>query len=125
MVSLNAFISEWAQRAWVPGVSDCSAFVAAWASLRSGRDAYAGFRGRYDTDEEADEIVRTCGGLAVLFRRVIADLGPVDWGGVVPAVTTVRGRETGALAADYRVFVFTPRGIWGSSAGLLPLERLA
>ena len=116
MAELKAFLREAASRPFIWGESDCILTGADWVREVEGWDPGADFRGRYDTEEEAEAWLTIAGGLvgiirAQMRRPLVLDPREGDVG-----VVTVMGpkgqTEVTAICTGRRWAAKSPRGLW-------------
>mgnify|MGYP000927317090 CR=1 FL=1 len=72
---LSNFLSAAAARGFAWGTHDCMLFAADWARARTGSDPAAAWRGTYQTEAEAMQLVAQAGGLAALMGRALEACG--------------------------------------------------
>jgi len=114
-VTLGEFLQESAARRRKPGVWDCCTFPAAWAIANGYPDFMADWRGRYETEAQALDLIAEAGGLADLFSavldeagltRVVGDFEPGDIG-----VVQLLGEQAGAVYTGKRWALVADRGM--------------
>lgn len=112
---LGEFLRASAARRRVPGEWDCCTFPAAWAIANGFVDPMAEWRGRYETEGQALDLIADAGGLADLFVRGMAvanipeatgDFQPGDIG-----VVQLLGEQAGAVYTGKRWALVADRGM--------------
>jgi hypothetical protein len=126
---LAEFLSTAAARGFAWGQHDCMLFAADWARELTGRDPAMAFRGGYETEDEAREIVQEFGGAEALIRSALG----VGWrevcgdrraGDIVLADPPGHGEPIAGIAADARrSALLTRRGLVVSSVPVLRAWR--
>lgn len=111
---LMAYVTDWRDREFRPGRSDCALFAAGAVEAMTGVDPAADFRGRYRTIDEGLALVGPAGHVghaATLFpeispmRAQVGDLAEVEGDGG-PALGVVIGPQIAAMGLDGLRFVF-------------------
>jgi len=118
MADLGDFLLAAGHRERVPAVFDCCAFPADWAVANGWPDPMAKWRGAYETETEALDLIDAAGGLAVLFSEGMASVGiPTSetfaLGDI--AVVSVQGHEAGAIFCGKRWAFAADRGFAAAS----------
>lgn len=99
--------------AWQRG--DCDAIMADYVKMLTGRDPMAKWRSLYETETEAQELIRAAGGNCNLVTEGMASIGlhPIDNDDIRRgdvAVVRVGDSEVTGLFLDPRVACKSPRG---------------
>jgi hypothetical protein len=105
---LRTYLDGWRARPWEWGVSDCCTFVADRVLSTSGLDIMREYRGAYDDEAGALDMLAFGGGLPAMLEAVRAELGPI------PEAAVLRfrnGVEVGGLARDGWAHWFSPKGV--------------
>ena len=115
-------LGEYLQRAmsepWVWGHADCSTHPANWILDQSGLDPMVAWRGAYDSESGAHDLIAAAGGLVELFARGIDPI----WGRVDTPVLGAVGVislpgadgepiDVGAIHTGKRWSIKSPRGL--------------
>lgn len=106
MIDLGTWLIPFGAISREAGVHDCVTFPAAWAIANDWADPMAEWRGAYDTEERAMELIRDAGGLAIICDAGMAQAGiPERYGEPVSGdigVLTLGGHEAGAIFTGRR-----------------------
>lgn len=121
MIDLGEFLRASAARRREPGVWDCCTFPAAWAIANGYPDPMADWRGQYETEAQALDLIADGGGLADLFARGLDAAGlPRAAGEFVPGdigVVQLLGEQAGAVYTGKRWALVADRGMAFASIG--------
>lgn len=114
MMEWEAFVAMTADRPWRWGVQDCTIWVADWCVARWGIDPAAAWRGRYDSEAEAEAAIAEAGGLAALVGPTLGFLDARDPRDAQPGdvgIIRAAGREVAAICTGQMWAFRTPAGI--------------
>jgi hypothetical protein len=124
LIDLGAWLKDNLARPRVAAEWDCCAYPAAWSLAQGTDDPMAAWRGAYDTDAGAEDILARSGGLAGIFGAGLESVGwephagepqPGDVG-----VIALLDQEAGAIYTGRRWSFVATRGL-----GFVSLERKA
>jgi hypothetical protein len=115
---LAVFLSRAASRGFVWGTHDCMLFAADWALALTGSDPAAAWRGTYNNEATARELMIDCGGAHALMGQALAAIGwhPVcgdrQAGDIVLADPPRHAAPSaGVVSHNGRVALLTRRGL--------------
>ncbi len=116
---LGPYLERAARTPWAWGSHDCCTFPGDWVAMHLGADPIMRWRGRYNTEAEAEALIADAGGLVELWTTGLQDaLCPETWDDPAPgdvAVINVVGEggptQVGALFGGKRWVTLAPRGI--------------
>lgn len=117
-MTLADHIERAMQSPWEWGRDDCSTFPADWIKAEGGLDPMAEWRGAYDNEAGANDLIDEAGGLVHLFARGIDPIWPradePSEGAV--GVIALRGEDgepidVGAIHTGKRWAIRSPRGV--------------
>lgn len=115
MIDLGAWMLANGKHRREPGIWDCCAMPAQWALDNGWPDPMAHWRGAYDTEKGALDLIRDAGGLTELFRCGMASAGIPERTGCLETgdigVITISGHEAGAIFTGNRWAFVAERGI--------------
>jgi hypothetical protein len=122
MSGLGDYLAAAATRPFDYGHQDCCTFPADWVLLRRGVDPMANLRGRYASEEEAQEIIEDAGGLVAIWTRELdaAGIGSVATAregdiGVIAVIGEHGLTANGGIFTGKRWAFLAPRGLFASS----------
>lgn len=115
VIDLGEWLRAAGQKRRAPGEWDCCATPAQWAIDNGLADPMAQWRGAYDTDSEASDLIDAAGGLLALFRQGMTSAGIAERHGG-PAlgdigVLSIMGHEAGAIFTGKRWCLVADRGL--------------
>ena len=116
MIALGEFLRDAGGKGRVAGSWDCAAFPAAWAIERGYADPMARWRGAYDSESGALDLIDDAGGLASLFAVGMADAGipelvEGEWSPGDIGVVEILGEQAGAIFTGQRWAFVAERGL--------------
>lgn len=106
------YVRIWSGRRWRWGEADCCQFARGWVIRAAGWDPLADLP-RYRTEDEADALIASRGGLAAWLAD-LARVGPLP---DVCLITLETGQECAGLSRDRVAWLFSPFGIRVFSVG--------
>lgn len=117
-MTLGEHLERAAAEPWVWGASDCSTFPADWILSQTGADPMAAWRGAYDSESGANDLIAVAGGLAVLFGEGIDPIwqrvdepSPGAVGVVALPGDDGEPLDVGAIHTGKRWAIRSPRGL--------------
>lgn len=115
MMDLGEFLAQAGRRRRSAGEWDCCAFPAAWAIANGYPDPMAHWRGAYETESEALDLISDAGGLVALFDCGMASAGISRREGEPQAgdigVIKIGDLEAGAIFTGRRWALVAERGV--------------
>lgn len=115
MTGLGEYLRINAARRRSPGVWDCAAFPCAWAIDNGFPDPMADWRGRYDSEETALDMIADAGSLESLFTQGMGGAGLPLVDGEFEAgdigVVQLFGEQAGAVYTGTRWAFVSERGL--------------
>lgn len=115
MIGLGEWLVPFGSARREAGVHDCVTFPAAWATANGWPDPLSDWRGAYDTEESALELIRDAGGLAIICDAGMSQAGiPKRYGepevGDI-GVLALGEHEAGAIFTGRRWAFVAERGL--------------
>lgn len=112
-MNLGEYLQSLGSKRRHPARHDCATLPCDWAVIQGFADPMAKWRDGYDTEQGAEQLIASAGGLLAMFEEGYRDVelrsGPPRRGDV--AVISVLGFEAGSIFTGERWVVVGERGI--------------